>query len=880
MFLSILGLLPLTWFKNDFIVGGDFSYPLAHMSSLWLNYVYIWVDKLALGLVNSRAIPQFPFMFLLTVADNAGISTAISERILFYFLFSVSGISIYLLVNLLPFDGDKRTVAIFSALFYMFNPFNIVFYWHILDGMIFVYTFLPMLLVLYLQWFKTTKFYYGLLFILTSFFAGYTFSNPLVIPLLWMLLLSFNLMIRDDRGSGYVFKFIFKAGILWSLANGWWLIPLFGSIYDEFGGLTATIGTPWDTLTSFSVNTSFLNLIRLSDLYWAFRETFFGDPYYTYAPIYSSGLFIIISFIPAVLIVLLLTKLSVRKETSKVLLILFSLTLFYLFLAKGNHAPFGEELYRILFRIPFLSAFRAPIHKLGVLISINYALLFGFGMSAFLNGLKEKVPRLSYVIIGVTSILVFIVYPYPLWTGEVIQKGGINYPSFHVRLPDYYNSASEWMQRDKHYFRYYSVPQAPTFNVMYKWENGYLASDPQFYIFMKPGVYSTVDPVAQLPYNVLKSGEKDNDIYKLLAFQNVKYVLMHNDINEQFWNIFSDKKVSIQLLRRQLETQNKIHFVRSFGKLDFFKIADDCFLPYIYSASGATVVAGDSNMLSGIVSKSNEDIRHVLYFSQQNQDKEYAVHRFQYISSIPPTLEFRKINQTKCRVRVHRARNVFPLVFSESYHTGWKAYIARGKKTLTGDLTADDYLTLQGNVDDRITKDKLKEYISIGWVTDLGDKREKVTRHMKWEDGKEKNDTVEKYRINFISRYIQGSIQNDNLPDGEFYETWFAKTLGSRKSLANRFIGLNSDVYQLPDENHLISNGYSNSWIVDTEKICGDSLLCKKNPDGTFDFELVIDFKPQRLFYEGLMISAAVLLGCILYLLHEHMTRSGYHKER
>jgi hypothetical protein len=85
-----------------------------------------------------------------------------------------------------------------------------------------------------------------------------------------------------------------------------------------------------------------------------------------------------------------------------------------------------------------------------------------------------------------------------------------------------------------------------------------------------------------------------------------------------------------------------------------------------------------------------------------------------------------------------------------------------------------------------------------------------------------------------------------------------------------------------------MANGYANSWVIDTNLICqsnsklknqisnikmGDRGLsgdCVQNPDGSYDFEMVVEFWPQRLFYVGLAISLSTLLGCVIYLAYDH----------
>lgn len=55
-------------------------------------------------------------------------------------------------------------------------------------------------------------------------------------------------------------------------------------------------------------------------------------------------------------------------------------------------------------------------------------------------------------------------------------------------------------------------------------------------------------------------------------------------------------------------------------------------------------------------------------------------------NSIPPRITFKKINPTKYMVKVEKAAKPFFLIFSESFHSGWKAYIreANGQRPEVG----------------------------------------------------------------------------------------------------------------------------------------------------------------------------------------------------
>ncbi|HUC20967.1 MAG TPA: hypothetical protein VMR98_05775 [Candidatus Polarisedimenticolaceae bacterium] len=83
--------------------------------------------------------------------------------------------------------------------------------------------------------------------------------------------------------------------------------------------------------------------------------------------------------------------------------------------------------------------------------------------------------------------------------------------------------------------------------------------------------------------------------------------------------------------------------------------------------------------------------------------------------------------------------------------------------------------------------------------------------------------------------------------------------------------GANSWVpWAVPDaiasEDHFKYDDFLNGWYVDTNKICRQQNLCKKNPDGSYDIEMMADFTPQRLYQAGMVISGSAFIACLVYL--------------
>lgn len=151
-----------------------------------------------------------------------------------------------------------------------------------------------------------------------------------------------------------------------------------------------------------------------------------------------------------------------------------------------------------------------------------------------------------------------------------------------------------------------------------------------------------------------------------------------------------------------------------------------------------------------------------------------------------PTLEYTQVSPSKYVVNIVGASENFPLIFSETYHPGWKMFVEKNLRTASG------------------TK--------------------------------------------FISENNQGTIQNNNLDQGKFYDIF-----SRQPSL---------------DENHFQINNFANAWWVDVSQLEKDGKITK-NIDGTYDFSVTLEFEPQKYFYIGLAISGFTLMSCLSYLLYK-----------
>ncbi|MBF0555128.1 MAG: hypothetical protein HQK96_11335 [Nitrospirae bacterium] len=254
-----------------------------------------------------------------------------------------------------------------------------------------------------------------------------------------------------------------------------------------------------------------------------------------------------------------------------------------------------------------------------------------------------------------------------------------------------------------------------------------------------------------------------------------------------------------------------------------------------------------------------------------------------------PHVEFHMISPVKYRVRLHNVKESFPLIVSEQFHNGWRAYFV----SFTSDLhsvkaeSISKYKILAKNENDQASTDELRTLIGSQLVTYVGDGKIKERKQYRYlYNGVKAFDHIDNFTIDFISKNIKGTVQNDNLPEGAFYETWFAggfatKALNFDMPQWSFKGGLNKSSVEIPDLYHWKVNGYANSWWINTELLRmiksnsrADQLFYKQNADGSMDFEIVIEFWNQRIFYIGIGVSMAAFLFCLMYLIY------GWRKRR
>jgi hypothetical protein len=679
----------------------DLGFPVssAHLAKNIERYYSLW-DIIPPGIAISRNLPLLPYQIFILLFSKF-VPLIIIEKLLFYLWFAGAGLSMYYLTTILV---GKRLASLISGIFYMLNPYSMVFIWGKLTLSVFFYALFPLMAALYIKGLKEEKrwFYYILLFSLSSLGAIPAFSNPVYALLLWIFIfsyLSLHLLInrRERYKINHALRFTTFTLIIWILFHTWWILPLASSLQQEFkqASLEDIGKSNLDVLELNSQDATLCNILRLGG-YWGFNRDYRGDLYYPYSPIYSSSIFILIGF----LIPFLTFLPFIPKQRNGTILCIGGICLLSLFLTKGLNPPFGGVFGWIFSHFPILGAFRNQCEKFGLILTLSYAPLIGLAMNrlyAFGRRLQGKVIALILVIFP--SFLIFGVYAWPFWAGEVIYSGGKIIPSFQIKPPEYYYQADEWLGSQREDFRIFPLPFPKLGYTCLDWRNGYMGINPSLWLLSKPIIARNVGMNSSFPLLIAEHFTKNqlgNNMGKLLALLNVKYILLHRDTN---WDYIEDHpwwvSTSKDNYRFILNHQHGIHLKKSFGKLDFYE--NGWWRPlHLYATSEISLVRGGvEEGIRYVLSKEFQVNKTILFLDNQLNLSEWQFLKdyqetYKGIDYIPK-LQFERFNPTRYKVYIKTQRPIF-LVFSESFHPGWKAYMRhkiekRGQESDKGQLS-------------------------------------------------------------------------------------------------------------------------------------------------------------------------------------------------
>lgn len=722
--IALTGLISISWFGGGYLIKtGDDTFPFdpAYICS---DSLYIWKSQLSTGnIIDPFTIAYFPFYAFLTLLSYIGVSLLFSQMMFYYLSFTLSGLFMYFLVTTLV-NQNRSSTGLTSALFYMMNPYSLSVVWSAhYTAYFFTYPMAPLLLGLYIKGINAKrKIKYVMIIGILQLIASPMFDDPsasLVVFLMLLLYFIYYIILRRDRANiiaAVRFSVILVVFIL--LIDMWWVLPGF-CLYKVRYDLAQQNYSSLGVFTGGSLWSNMLNTMRLLGFYFIY-EKWYPVSVYAWTQIYFSPTFTFISCLIPILGFASLISKHIDRHTAFFVM----LSTFGLFLAKGAAQPLGCVNLWLFQNLPFAILYRTHFVRLGQIIALSYSFLIGvtfsklwkyiewtrirprpivqvknqFNSKASNNCRKtynSKIQKLLECIIIVsillTAIMLFFVYNYPFWTGDVIYPGSQYLPSARVQVPSYYIDAGNYINAQPEEFRILDIPPRLSGTSAYSWENGYIASDPiDQYYFHKPLVgISLISTIDNKVFNMISHNQSFDLLVDLLNLMDIKYILIHKDWNSGLIRWYSlPPEVTTEILNKE-----SVYLEKSFGKLDLYK--NRYWKPlHLYATPNAVLVQGGLDEMIKIIRKNNlTPGQSVLFLSDQlspQQLRSLSIECYNLSSNQSISLMYEKVNPTKYVVHIN-AYQPFFLVFSESYNKDWIAYV--NGEQLSDDLhfTANGY---------------------------------------------------------------------------------------------------------------------------------------------------------------------------------------------
>lgn len=671
----LLGLVPLTWFKAQILVGGDHFLPF-HPELEVSRIFQIWDNHLEMGQI---AVGQpsllIPFLFTWMMLAAMGLSIPILQRIWLVCVFTLSAASMYYLISTMRVRSKVAKMA--SAFFYTFNLYVAVANPYS-NQYLLSYAAAPLILGLFIRGLEKHSIKHSIYAGLASLLFAAAAINPPVYPTPWIILLVYFIyyVIVVRKKLAFALKYLVLTTTVALLVNLFWmvtfLVPLVTSTGAKFTPQTHDISWVLGT----SENAQIGNCFRLLGS-WLFNEGAFGSPYCSFAPIYATPLLIILT---TAIPLLAFSTLLCYPRNRRVLF--FSvLAIIGLFLATGPNKPLGNIYVWLYTNIPGFWIFREPWSKFMPIVVLSYASMIGFAVDGFFNRLS-LFRKVSLRSIGVGAILILlIVNAWPLLSGDAIPgtpRGDVGrLPGFQVNIPEYWIEASNWINAQPGDWRVFLLPQNPFYQVHYTWDYYGVDITPNLVtkslVTTSPGggylTYDSTEFLNMLYYEI--KSNPNADLSLTLSILNAKYVLLRGDLD---WTYFNTTDAgSPQFYSSWLDAQSGIKLAKVFGPLKIYE--NELYYPRIYAADDVFVLNGNVTMLPNFLTSSNFEEGMAVFLDTKLHPDQVASLETLSRSNNSPSISYKEISSTKYIVHVHDASNPFVLVFTDSFDPQWIAQI-------------------------------------------------------------------------------------------------------------------------------------------------------------------------------------------------------------
>lgn len=647
LFATVLTLILLPFYRNGQIISGWEGAYFFDYKNLFQIRSYSWAGE-GTGIIWTSL--NFAFIFYLLLIQELTHSLRLANFVMIFSLYFLPFVAMYLTARQMKLS---LRISFLIGLFYITNPFMSHFMksinqWNMLAAFIFP-AFFYLIYKYYHQSLKLFTF-----FGIFSLFFAFTNANPPTMILYQMALLFFIPLIAIIKeGKISIVTMISKYIIVTSsfvLFNLWWILNWFMVFSDASAAYTVDLA-----INSLKIGRFIPMLWRSMNLSGLLEFPQYST--YDYLNFHFSYFFS--PLLLALPFLIILVSLFNKKLVQRSHLFLFTAILAVIFLSKGINSPLGKIYELMVVHIPLFNIFKSAREKWGLFLVFLFALYFILILKDPISKFSRLVIILLVVFVGYSSIPFVIGKFLPDYkfnskvTGSKMYLDKKEYQDLRLKL-----------NTDPLQYRVLSLPGSLNYQVALHIEGD------RYYTGNDPVLNNTNKPFLA-PYNgsfsrrfmLLFDTISHPDYLRFLPIFNIKKIVINKDMYP--WFNFREKenieKIE-EILDRKLTSKKN-------GVIDLYDLGD-YFLPRFYIPTKIIQTNLPLEGLPQLTKGSDYQIR-TAYLSQP----------INITSDVqPPNITFTKINPTKYQVKVENAKSPYLLVFSESFHTNWRAYIQKPQK--------------------------------------------------------------------------------------------------------------------------------------------------------------------------------------------------------
>lgn len=919
LILIILSLTPLLWYKPGTLVfGHDTGYPLDTFS-YFNNRFSTWIERQGFGTDLSYGIGGIMTHILPTLIQAIGTSLYTAQKLSFVLWFFLMEFSAYYFVKVM-FVNPSQFFSLFAGIFYAFN-FYILQGWVTAERTKFsLYIALPIIIAFVIRSIREEiTFVKAAIFIsLTLFFLNGAggIAYPLYAGLIvcaFTALVFFSLVEKKKKGLIVylkAFKFIILTIIVFIFLNAYWFLPFLEYLQRNYSSTLVTIGGAgsikrWTDIVS--QNTSYINLIKLNSIQWFYGNNLI-DQIRPYAQEFlGNPILILASFIWPIAVIGSFFISKRNKKEEELILYLAICLILGIFFSAGTHAPLGGVYFFLMQHIPGFVTIRSPYYKFASAIYFAYAIIIGYVLNFIIIKIrqnnKESFKGILPFLIGTVSVLFLLLYHYPFFSSKffVYSKP----LSTMLKVPEYILQFGNWadnIEADNQRFLVFPPLEENFLADVYDWNYWSLQIAPsqatqKSLIANDTSSQGDKGILINAYYDSIR--KKSDDWRKLNYLLGVKYFLLRNDV---FYKNGTYKIQKPGIFEKLFEESADVKFKIQFDKWKIYSVDNSYFTPHFYISNNLYYLNGDTNDFVNNLSLFPVENQIAYYFAGVNASSftpQVDFDSFIVMPGNPCCFAFNKNSKSssseyKSLIDAEGTKTVF---FDKNFswqipkEGKYKIFVKRGRPFTNGENIAisvdSEQLEKRMKDDDRKT-----DWIDLGEmdlssgvhsleisvdgspirVLRAGDiifANTAVTSRPVPEIIFQKiNNTKYKIHVsNVTSPYnlifnesFDGNWKlyldkNQKKQDNTIIASYFDGKI-QENNHTNSF--LNKNIFEtlflknLPETRHIMVNGYANAWWIKPE-----------DTDDKTEYDLIVEYFPQRLFYIGTIITIITFISCL-----------------